>query len=63
MFAILPGWLDRGNRVVAVGATGPTAADAFGSEPASLERTMFFNRFLAVFRAGRQVAALPAQPG
>src|SRR5512143_7349 len=60
---LLLGRVDGRNRVVAVGAAGATAADAFRGQPAALERPVFLDGFLAVFRAGGQVAALPAQPG
>src|SRR5574340_677120 len=55
--------IDGRNRVIAVIAAGAAAADAFRGQPAALERAVFFDGFLAVFRAGRQVSALPAQPG
>src|SRR5512139_1364321 len=64
MARILLCWrIGRWHRVVAVAATGAAAADALGSEPAALECAVLFDRLLAVFRAGRQIAALPPQPG
>src|SRR5512143_3763137 len=58
-----PGGIDGRNGIVAVGTAGAAAADAFGGQPTALQRPVFLDGFLAVFRAGGQVAALPAQPG
>src|SRR5574340_325380 len=64
MARILPfGRGGRRHRIVAVAAAGAAAADALGGEPAALERAVLFDGLLAVFRAGRQIAALPPQPG